>query len=149
MDTFDEFLGKAKNLVDIAGKKTGQAVELAKLKMNRMQINSEIQKTYEKLGAFVYKFHKSGEENQDLIDICVDEIDSLIAKLNEISDKINELKSAIRCPECGAINDEEAIYCAKCGAKMSPEPKEPEAASIGIIVAEQPSGEQPEQSEQG
>lgn len=48
-----------------------------------------------------------------MIDICVDEIDSLIAKLNEISDKINELKSAIRCPECGAINDEEAIYWRK------------------------------------
>ncbi|WP_312643694.1 zinc ribbon domain-containing protein [Hydrogenoanaerobacterium sp.] len=122
MDTFDEFLGKAKNLVDLAGKKTGEAVELAKLKMSRMQLNGEIQKTYEKLGAFVYKFHKSGEDNQELIDICVGEIDSLLVQLDAIASKINEIRSSVKCPQCGALNDEESIYCAKCGAKMAMEP---------------------------
>lgn len=119
MDTFDDFIGKAKNLVDLAGRKTSEAVEIAKLKMNRMQVNSEIQKTYEKLGAFVYKFRKSGEENGELIDICVGEIDELLGKLNDIADKINEIKAAVRCPECGAVNDDEALYCAKCGARMT------------------------------
>ena len=139
MDTFDDFIGKAKNLVDLAGRKTSEAVEIAKLKMNRMQVNSEIQKTYEKLGAFVYKFRKTGDENNELIDICVNEIDGLLEKLNEIADKINEIKAAVRCPECSAVNDDEAIYCAKCGAKMTA-PEEPaaeqEPASVGAQAEE-------------
>lgn len=121
MDTFDDFIGKAKNLVDLAGRKTSEAVEIAKLKMNRMQVNSEIQKTYEKLGAFVYKFRKSGDENNELVAICVAEIDELLAKLSDIAEKINEIKAAMRCPECGSVNDDESLYCAKCGAKMSAE----------------------------
>lgn len=139
MDTFDEFLGKAKNLVDIAGKKTGEAVELARLKMNRIQINSDIQKTYEKLGAFVYKFHKSGETNNELIDICVGEIDGLLAQLDVISNKINDIKSSVKCPQCGTLNDQGAIYCAKCGAKMSVETAaEPEYADA---PSEEPTSE--------
>lgn len=121
MDTFDDLFEKAKSLVDIAGKKTSDVVELAKLRMSRMQVNNEIQRTYEKLGAFVYKFRKTGEENDALIEICVSEVDGLLKKLDEIADKINEIKSSIKCPQCGAVNDDEAVYCAKCGAKMSPE----------------------------
>lgn len=118
MDTFDEFLDKARGLVDLAGKKTGEAVEFAKLKLNHAQLNGEIQKTYEKLGAFVYKFKKSGDENDELIATCVNEIDGLIAQLDAIDVKINEIRSAVKCRQCGAVNDDEAVYCAKCGAKL-------------------------------
>ena len=118
MDTFDEFLDKAKNLVDIAGKKTGEAVEFAKLKLSQVQINGEIQKTNEKLGAFVYKLKRSGDENDELIETCMSEIDGLLAQLDVIDQKINEIRSTIKCQECGAVNDNEASYCAKCGAKI-------------------------------
>lgn len=146
MDTFDEFLGKAKNLVDIAGKMTNDAVELAKLKMSRMQVNGEIQKTYEKLGAFVFKFRKSGEENTELIDICIAEIDGLLAQLDAIANKINEIKSAIKCPECGAVNDDESIYCAKCGAKVArAEPEEEMPVQEEAPAAEPQETKEPEE----
>lgn len=119
METFDELFDKAKTFVDIASKKTSDAVELARLRMNRAQLNGDMQKAYEKLGAFVYKFRKSGEENQDLINICVEEIDELLRKMDDIADKINIIKSSIKCPECCAVNDDESIYCAKCGARMA------------------------------
>lgn len=129
MDTFDEFLDKARNLVDIAGKKTGEAMEFAKLKLSRAQVNGEIQKTYEKLGAFVYKFKKQGDENNELVDNCIAEIDGLIEELDSIERKLNEIKSAVKCESCGAINDMDSAFCAKCGAKIEvPEPEATEYA---------------------
>lgn len=145
MDTFDEIFDKAKTFVDIASKKTSDAVELARLKMNRMQLNGEMQKTYEKLGAFVYKFHKSGQVNQELIDICIAEIDELLKQMDDIADRINEIKSSIKCPECGAVNDDEAIYCAKCGSKMpvAPDPAEEPVSECAPVVIELPSADAP------
>ena len=98
MANINEFINTAKELADLAGKKAGEAVEISKLKINNVKINGEIQKTYEKLGAFVYKFRKSGEENNELIDMCVKEIDELLATLEENEKRINETRHKVKCP---------------------------------------------------
>lgn len=110
-----------KNWLIWAGKKAGEAVEVSKLKINNVKINGEIQKTYEKLGAFVYKFRKSGKENNELIDMCVKEIDELLATLEENEKRINETRHKVKCPDCGALNDIQAVYCMKCGGKLQNE----------------------------
>ena len=121
MANINEFINTAKELADLAGKKAGEAVEVSKLKINNVKINGEIQKTYEKLGAFVYKFRKSGEENNELIDMCVKEIDELLAALEENEKRINETRHKVKCPDCGALNDIQAVYCMKCGGKLQNE----------------------------
>lgn len=121
MANINEFINTAKELADLAGKKAGEAVEVSKLKINNAKINGEIQKTYEKLGAFVYKFRKSGEENSELIDMCVKEIDELLAVLEENEKKINETRHKVKCSDCGTLNDIQAVYCMKCGGKLQRE----------------------------
>ena len=121
MANINEFINTAKELADLAGKKAGEAVEVSKLKINNVKINGEIQKTYEKLGAFVYKFRKSGEENNELIDMCVKEIDELLAALEENEKRINETRHKVKCPDCGALNAIQAVYCMKCGGKLQNE----------------------------
>ena len=73
------------------------------------------------MGAFVYKFRKSGEENSELIDMCVKEIDELLAVLEENEKKINETRHKVKCSDCGALNDILAVYCMKCGGKLQRE----------------------------
>ena len=73
------------------------------------------------MGAFVYKFRKSGEENSELIDMCVKEIDELLAVLEENEKKINETRHKVKCSDCGALNDIQAVYCMKCGGKLQRE----------------------------
>lgn len=124
MANINEFINTAKELADLAGKKAGEAVEVSKLKINNVKINGELQKAYEKLGAFVYKYRKNGEENDELIDMCVKEIDDLQAALEENEQKINETRHKVKCAACGAINDVQAAYCAKCGAKLPQETEE-------------------------
>ena len=93
MANINEFINTAKELADLAGKKAGEAVEVSKLKINNVKINGELQKTYEKLGAFVYKYKKNGEVNDELIDMCVKEIDDLLSALEANEQK---MKHAIK-----------------------------------------------------
>ena len=67
MSRFDDLLLKAKTVANAAGKKTGELVEVSKLKLEAVQINSDIQKAYERLGSVVYEQEKTGADNNDLI----------------------------------------------------------------------------------
>ena len=118
MTAMDDFMEKAKSFFDMAGRKTEETIEISKLKFTRMQVNNELQKSFEKLGSFTYKLKKTGEENSEIVDMCMKEIDELMSKLKDISNKIDEAKSLIRCPECNAYNTKEAVYCIRCGAKL-------------------------------
>ncbi|MDF2566810.1 MAG: hypothetical protein K0R90_266 [Oscillospiraceae bacterium] len=121
MGMFDDILGKAKDVADVAGKKTGEFVETSKLKFQCVQINNEIKALYEKLGSAVYSMAKSGYENPELVKSIVDEISELLQKLNETSEKIADIKNVSICTCCGAKNSTESYYCSKCGNKISSE----------------------------
>ena len=46
-NVFDDLITSAKNLVDIAGKKTDNVVEVSKLKYQYVQMTSELKALYE------------------------------------------------------------------------------------------------------
>ncbi|MDD2956282.1 MAG: zinc-ribbon domain-containing protein [Oscillospiraceae bacterium] len=141
---FDHLVNKAKGLADMAGKKTEEMLEISRLKYSCVQLNNEIQHSYEKLGAFTYKFQKTGEENPELVEMCVKEIDGLLEKLKELTARIDEAQHRSRCSACGAMNEEKAAYCIKCGAKMPEEPvEEPECPDEECASNEPCDGEQP------
>ncbi len=64
----EELFGKAKKVVDAAGKKTGEFVEISKLKLSAMQLNTDIKALYEKLGSAVYSMNKAHYNNAELLD---------------------------------------------------------------------------------
>lgn len=118
MGMFDDLCGKAKDVADAAGKKTGEIVELTKYKMKASQLHSDIRAAHEKLGSAVYSMVKADYENPELINSMAEEIDELMAKLKEIEDKISELKRVVKCPCCGANNAQDSSYCSQCGCKL-------------------------------
>lgn len=116
---FDDFLGKTKGVADAAGKKTGELVEISKLKLQCVQLNSDIRERYEKLGSAVYSMVKSDYENPELVNSMVEEITELLDKLNETSEKIADIKNISICTCCGAKNPPENCYCSKCGSRLT------------------------------
>ena len=118
MSKFDSLLNKAKAFADVAGKKTGELVEVSKLKLEVVQVNSDIQKAYERLGNIVYEQEKTGADNKDLIALCISEIDGLLSELSDLNAKINEAKNTVKCMNCGAENPEGSLYCARCGSAL-------------------------------
>ena len=59
MGIFEDLMAGAKNVVDYAGKKTDDVVELSKLKYQSSQLSNELRSLYEKLGCAVYSMMKS------------------------------------------------------------------------------------------
>ncbi|MEG1848947.1 MAG: hypothetical protein RRY21_04730 [Oscillospiraceae bacterium] len=119
MSTFDNAMSKIRQVASIAGKKTGTAVEISKLRLQVVQVNSMIQSTYERIGTLIYEQEKTGTDNYDLVAVCIKEIDALLTQLNEINNKVAELKNGMKCASCGTVNGADMMYCKKCGANLS------------------------------
>lgn len=118
MSKLDELLFGAKQVASIATRKTGEAVEISKLKMQASQVNTMMQSTYERMGSLLYEQEKTGTDNSDLIAVCIKEQDGLLAELNEINTKISDIKKGVTCQRCSALNPYESTYCSNCGANL-------------------------------
>ncbi len=118
MAIFDEVVSRVKDVAESAGKKTGELVELGKIKIRIAELRREIAGAHEGLGRLVYDSRKSGEEVEDMIDACVDHISDMYVDLEELEEKVMESKNAVRCNGCGALNENTAQFCNQCGTKL-------------------------------
>ena len=118
MGKLDEVLAKAKDLAKVAGNKTEEAVELTRLKIQASQLRGDIDANYLKLGEIIYELNKAGTENEELISMCIAEIESQRTELAELTNRIDEMKNVVKCSECLAANPVGALYCARCGARL-------------------------------
>ena len=51
--------------------------------------------------------------------MCVAEIEAKLKELDEINQKINEMKKVVKCPDCGAESPVGSLFCSRCGASLS------------------------------
>lgn len=121
----DEVIEKAREAAKLASRKTGEAVEISKYKMESIHISNEVKKLYEQLGASVYSMVKGGYDNPELVEGLTEEIDAMLLRLDAITEKISEMKSVSRCTACGAKNSLENYYCCRCGARLKTEFTDP------------------------
>ena len=118
MAIFEEAFIKVKSAVDVAGEKTGEWVEISKLKIAAAKQSSEIADRFEDLDKMVYNTSRTGGPDHEVIQKKVDEIDAMYEKLGEINERIYELRHVVQCPTCKAVSPREAIFCSKCGTKL-------------------------------
>ena len=138
-NVLDDLINSAKNLVDIAGKKTDNVVEVSKLKYQCVQMSAELKSLYEKLGNAVYTMVKSDFSNKELMDSLIEEIDSLKERIDQVNQEIATRKNIRVCPACGSRNEKDACYCNKCGNKLDASAPQEEEEPV-----EEPSAEENE-----
>lgn len=119
MGVLDDVISKAREVADVAGKKSEEIVEFSKLKLNSMGINNDINKAYQRLGVVLYDIRKSDVEGEDIIAACIEEIDMLKMQLEDINQKMNEMRNIKKCTGCHYSNSADAVYCAKCGTRLA------------------------------
>lgn len=124
MSKLDELILKAKDLAGVAGSKTQEVVELTKLHLQVTQLKSDIDANYQKLGEIVFELNKAGTQNDELIHMCVSEIQSQLDELAALNHKIDEMKNVVKCPQCMAANPVGALYCARCGFSLKAQASE-------------------------
>ena len=138
-NVLDDLINSAKNLVDIAGKKTDNVVEVSKLKYQCVQMSAELKSLYEKLGNAVYTMVKSDFSNKELMDSLIEEIDSLKERIDQVNQEIAKRKNIRVCPACGSRNEKDACYCNNCGNKLDASAPQEEEEPV-----EEPSAEENE-----
>lgn len=118
MDFFDNAVSKAKEVFDVAYKKTEAAVNTGKQKFDVASIENKLAKDYEKLGAIYYNMIKDSDELDDETRELKLAINEKCEKIAKIKEEINNAKNKRLCPSCGIAVDKASAFCSSCGAKL-------------------------------
>ena len=118
-NTFDDFVGTAKKCMDYAARKTSEAIDYSKKRIEKAQINNEIRSKYEALGRITYRMSedKALDESKK-IKTLIYEISKLKEDLADIDEILKTKSDSVFCQQCGSANDKSADYCSKCGKQL-------------------------------
>ena len=122
MTFFDEI---SKNLTGYgkeAAKKAKDAAQVLQLKVQLRGEKQKINELYAAIGAVYFKNHR--EDSEDEYKMFFPEIESALAHVSELEEKIKELDITEKCSCCGAIVKKGDSFCSKCGAPIKKEDAE-------------------------
>ncbi|NLC67640.1 MAG: zinc ribbon domain-containing protein [Clostridiaceae bacterium] len=118
MSLFEQISKKVGEAAQVAAKKSGELVEIAKLNMNIVAEEDKIKNIYLKIGENTYAKYRSGNEiDADFIADC-EKIMEYQKVLDGLKAKIREIKNMKLCTSCGEEVQDNALFCPKCGAKL-------------------------------
>ena len=112
-------------------RKSGDAVELRKLKMEQESLKRELNNCYAQIGRMVLEKMNRAEVPEEM-EMLVQQIEDCKEAIAE-TDQLIARKQGIRiCPVCGVRADKEAVFCQKCGTRLPDysEEKEQEEAAV-------------------
>lgn len=126
----EEFVSKLKTgatkVFESAEKITSNAISKTSTMVSKTKLNyaisaneSKIKDIYAKLGKYVYDEYKAGSTFPDDIAEDLSTVETLYDEIDELKAKIADMENSTVCPECGAYNKNGAVYCSKCGEKLS------------------------------
>ncbi len=119
MGLFDDVVINAKSAATVVGKKAGQFVDVSKLRLNAADLNNEISKRFETLGRTIYEAKKTDNDSSELVGECIAAIDDLYEQLDAVNEQLAAMREKLICKGCGEENPQSAVYCSKCGRKLS------------------------------
>lgn len=121
MSVLDNITKKVTDTAKAAAKKSGSVVEVTKLNMNINTEEEKVRKVYSDMGRMLYEDYTEGKNvGERLLEHCV-KIDEIIQGIDDMKQKILELKNVKACPNCGMELEVDMTYCYKCGKKQEDE----------------------------
>ena len=128
MSDFDNAMKKISEVLYTAARKSGEILENTKISYTISGEKEKIAKIQCRVGAKLYQMYKTSEpdaENAAWKDFMADfeeiaGIEKIIAEMEKTAAENRLFKC---CTECSAKLDPESVYCPRCGAKLSSEPK--------------------------
>ena len=116
----DKLMDTAGRVADKAARATSSAVEKGKDRLELVQLQQRLSKAQKQLGALVYMLHKTGQENAPMVEHYIREIDEIKTQIEFIKPGESTAEPTVyHCPSCGAEGMEDAMFCRRCGAKLS------------------------------
>ena len=109
----------AKTAVGSVGKRAGEVIDRSKLRIAAMDIKSELSNKYRMLGRMYYEAETSKKDYNESIKKLVENISDLNDQLKAVREALAAAEKKIKCPECSTYNHKGAVFCSKCGTKLS------------------------------
>lgn len=91
---FDKIKEQSMQFVDVAKKTAMDLADKGKNQLDLINQQTQLSKAQRQLGALVYTLHKSGEENQPLVDKYIEHIASIEAAIEEIKARMTADEAA-------------------------------------------------------
>ena len=113
-DAADAAAGTAR----VAGKRAGQMVDVAKLNVQLFDLNGEFNDVLRQLGQVMYDTHKGQAPEGDPVTQLLAKADELVEKIAEVKARIADLRQAQICPACGAPCGKGDKFCRTCGQAL-------------------------------
>ena len=139
MPIFENLTKRVTDTAKAAAKKSGDIVEVTKLNMSIGTEEDKIETVYTEIGKAVYDIYTKGEDvGEEFRDLC-EKIRTHQKNIEEIKQKILELKNVKLCPSCSTELELDIAFCPKCGTKQeipqpkAEEPKEKICPSCGVV----------------
>lgn len=118
VSVLDNITRRVTGTAKAAAKMSGSVVEVTRLNMNIGAEEEKVRKVYSDIGKQLYEDYTEGKiVGEKLLEYCV-KIDEIIGNIDEMREKILELRNVKACPNCGMELDVEMTYCYKCGRKQ-------------------------------
>ena len=118
MATWEDFILKAKDLADAAGRKVNDAADFAAQKMEIAENERGIRLAIEALGGMLYDSRKEKAElNEELVAALIAQVDELTAANERLQAEIDNRRGCKTCA-CGCKNPENSAFCNACGKKL-------------------------------
>ncbi len=117
MGFFDETLSKAKDVVDVAVKTTGEVAAKGKQRYDIAALKTKLSKNYEALGMICFKsidLDNADEETR----MTVMRIRENLKDIQKANEELAKMQNKRVCRKCSAYVGNKAVYCDTCGAKL-------------------------------
>jgi NADH pyrophosphatase NudC (nudix superfamily) len=111
------FLDDVKRIGKNIGDKGKDVIEITKLNAQIASEKDKIKDLYAKIGEEVYKSYSAGVASAN-DEICA-QIKNIETVINELTQKVLDLKNASKCPNCCEEVTKETRFCPKCGTKVN------------------------------
>lgn len=117
MDLFDNVRQKFRNTALTALKASSDLIEITKINLEIGSEETRIKSLMLDIGRAVYEKYKEGQTIEaELASLCEDIIEAE-QNIEDMKQKIMQIKSVKPCKACGAEINQNDSYCPNCGSK--------------------------------
>lgn len=135
---FDGATKIAKQVAD----KTGVVVTQTKISFAIGETKNKMDEIYAEIGRKAYKKHTEGTDLCECMSDAFEKLDELQSELEDLNEKLAEVKKTVKCENCGENNPKTASYCVNCGESLKNDEAEGgevvEDSEVIIIKPEKP-----------
>lgn len=104
------------------GRRTGDAVELSRLKLEHLKLKNRVRDNYERLGEIIYGGYKNKEDVSDVIAVLYEQLDEDFAEIERLFAAMNAVKAGYATyAEAEAVGEAEPEVAPSEEKKADPE----------------------------